>query len=137
MSTTYEDLFAGAAELTEYPDVWVPVNPGDSITGELLRYDANHAGKWLAIIRPEGREDEQAVWMSNVALRSLFEERAPVPGEHIGIRYTGSKTSANGRSYRLFLLVVVERPGAEPSSGVVPWLQDETVATEPRRVEPF
>lgn len=111
--TTFGEAFAAAEAAVDWPEIWTPTQPGDTLAGTLVGFSTTPKGHRLAVISREEDDVEVATYLSNVALVSGFERLDPQPGERIGIKFTGMKTSKSGREYKSFVVVMPDRETGE------------------------
>lgn len=121
-----DDLQARAAALEARaeqapPEAWVPQNPGDKLTGVLVRMEegsTEYGVQDVAVIR---RLDgtELAFWLLHSVAKSEWEKLEPAPGELVCIHYGGRKQpqNAEGRPYQHFrILVDRDQAAGEPTA---------------------
>ncbi len=71
----------------ELPVSWLP-KVGDSLIGELVRYDVGYTtyGRaYIVVICEENTGELRGVWLLHHVLRGEFAEKRPRPGERLGI----------------------------------------------------
>jgi hypothetical protein len=92
------------------PDMWDP-EPGESLIAELVRYEdrTTKVGPCrVAVVREADSDELYSVWLSRSVLKNEFEKQSPRPGDMLGLKFHGEKTSRNGQAtYFLYSLKVV------------------------------
>jgi hypothetical protein len=100
----------------EFPDSWVPEQPGEEIAGELVRYErgtTSYGEQVIAVLRtPDG--SERSVWLLHAVLRGEFAKLRPRPGELLLVRYEGKRQPAGGGSAYVSYRVEVDRDDGAP-----------------------
>lgn len=103
------DMLEDSGTLTS----WKP-EPGESIGGRVLTIVSNtgkEGDSSLAEIETENSE-RMGVWLSTVLMRE-FEQQKVAPGDVVGIKYFGKKTSKAGHEYNAYGIVIIESAGSE------------------------
>jgi hypothetical protein len=105
------------------PEMWDP-EPGESLIAELLRYEerSTKVGPCrVAVVREaDGEGQLWSVWLSRSVLKNEFEKQSPRPGDMLGLKFFGEKTTRNGQStYFLYALKVVRTKAADRLAGAV------------------
>lgn len=86
---------------------WRP-NPGDTIEGEVVELDTRDGGYGPYPIVTVVTDDDREVTVHcfHEALRGQVESKNVAVGDTIGVIYRGKTTSANGRSFHSYRLIV-------------------------------
>jgi hypothetical protein len=96
--------------------MWDP-EPGESLLAEVLRYEerTTKVGPCrVAVVREIDTDDEWSVWLSRSVLRNEFDKQEPRPGDKIGLKFHGEKSTRNGQStYFLYTLRVIRTSAAD------------------------
>lgn len=104
------------------PEMWDP-EPGESLIAELLRYEerTTKVGPCrVAVVREADTDELFSVWLSRSVLKNEFDKQSPRPGDMLGLKFHGEKSSRNGQStYFLYSLRVVRTKAAEQLAGAV------------------
>jgi hypothetical protein len=104
------------------PDMWDP-EPGESLIAELLRYEerTTKVGPCrVAVVREADSDELYSVWLSRSVLKNEFDKQSPRPGDMLGLKFHGEKSTRNGQStYFLYSLRVVRTKVAEQLQGAV------------------
>ena len=104
------------------PEMWDP-EPGESLIAELLRYEerSTKVGPCrVAVVREAATDELYSVWLSRSVLKNEFDKQSPRPGDMLGLKFHGEKTTRNGQStYFLYSLRVVRTKAAEQLQGAV------------------
>jgi hypothetical protein len=95
---------------------FIAENPGDQITGKVVRYEVGESrfGPADIAIIATPKDGEKAFWLLGAALKSQWGKAAPKPGETVGAKFLGDRVSAAGNRYKDWR-VVVDRPEALPN----------------------
>jgi hypothetical protein len=98
------------------PEMWDP-EPGESLIAELIRYEerTTKVGPCrVAVVREAVSDELFSVWLSRSVLKNEFEKQSPRPGDMLGLKFFGEKTTRNGQSsYFLYTLRVVRTKAAD------------------------
>lgn len=89
----------------EYPESWIPENPGDKLIGRFVRVDTgptSYGPQPIFVLEKGGKE--YGVWGLHAVLRSQFAACKPKPGEIVGIAYLGEKQGASN-TYKNYKVV--------------------------------
>lgn len=104
------------------PEMWDP-EPGESLIAELLRFEerTTKVGPCrVAVVREADTDELYSVWLSRSVLKNEFDKQSPRPGDMLGLKFHGEKSSRNGQStYFLYSLRVVRTKVAEQLTGAV------------------
>ena len=74
----------------------------------------------VAVVREADTGELFSVWLSRSVLRNEFDKQSPRPGDMLGLKFHGEKTTRNGQStYFLYSLRVVRTKAAEQLAGAV------------------
>lgn len=97
----------------EHIDTWRPVEPGSRLVGRLVRIvrdvQTQYGPADVAHIDDELAEQTLALWLTSVALKQAWSDANPAPGDRVGVVFVGEKTSANGRTYKRWSVLIDEQ----------------------------
>lgn len=133
----------GGATLEEqYPNTWIPEEPGDSLSGtvrEITRAwsDAKNKGTgdgWYPLLKIQ-RDDDGALKDFHAFMTVSFNqvmEQQPVPGEHVVVTFQGfGKAKPNQSAPKIFHLRVDGRDPVAAANAVYGRIGDGYVANKP------
>jgi hypothetical protein len=101
----------------EYPPSWRP-EPGDVLIGTVVRVTEGETRYGTCSIAWIERADgsRASAWLTTKVLRDEWSDADPKPGEHVAIRYEGTRTTADGGTTYKVHRVAVDRPGDLPAA---------------------
>lgn len=97
---------------TDLPPAWRPSKPGETLAGELVRWErgsTDYGPQDIAIVRDE-EGTTHALWLLHSVLREEVAKQSPTVGDLIAVCYLGRKTSAAGQPYAHFRVVCEPEP---------------------------
>lgn len=132
----------GGSLADQYPNTWIPEEPGDSLSGtvrEITRAwsDAKNKGTgdgWYPLLKIQ-RDDDGALKDFHAFMTVSFNqvmELQPVPGEHVVVTFQGlGKAKPNQSAPKIFHLRVDGRDPVAAANAVYGRIGDGYVANKP------
>lgn len=101
-----------------YPPWWNPEEHGNTLIGQLIRYEkgtTQYGPCHIAVIMDEDTGTVYSVWLQSFVLENRFREENPKPGERVGIKYLGRQSPKDGGAeYHNYHVQVDRRDQATP-----------------------
>lgn len=108
--------------------------PGDSVTGKLVRWDrgpSKFGDEQIPIAVLETEAGPRGVWLFSAVLKAKFGELKPKAGEVVRVEFLGTKKSATSEfSYKNWSVSAPEREAEEYVPDFADWAADSTYQGE-------